>query len=126
LELELDKNQEISNSLRSEVSEISEKFENLNSQFQVETAQNEKKMKSKERQIQEIRKELQKTIDKNKESVIPVIPAKIELVTETVENGNESKNGNESDESPIDTDYLKHIVLRLDSLTYNMLTLLPN
>ena len=126
MELELDKNQEISNSLRSEVSEISEKFENLNSQFQVETAQNEKKMKSKERQIQEIRKELQKTIDKNKESVIPVIPAKIELVTETVENGNESKNGNESDESPIDTDYLKHIVLRLDSLTYNMLTLLSN
>ena len=111
----MEKNREISNSLRSEVSEISEKFENINSKFQIETAQNEKKIKSKERQIQEIRRELQKTIDKNKESIPTVIPAKIELVTETVENGNDTKNGNETDESPIDTDYLKHIVLRLDS-----------
>merc|ERR1712062_222489 len=105
LELDIIKNQDIASALKEELSAVSEKYTSLNQTVEKEKASNEKKMKSKERQIQELKKELQKAIEKSE----VIVPAKIELVAPDVSNGNLSKG---FDEAPLDTDYLKHIVLR--------------
>ena len=111
LELDIIKNQDIASALKEELSAVSEKYTSLNQTVEKEKASNEKKMKSKERQIQELKKELQKAIEKSE----VIVPAKIELVAPDVSNGNLSKG---FDEAPLDTDYLKHIVLRFISLLF--------
>ena len=78
----------------------------MTAEFEKGSQSNEKKIKSKERQVQELKKELQRIMDKEKEAPPPAsepVPAPVTVVV------NDAKS---SDDDFVDTSYLKHIVLR--------------
>ena len=110
LEIEVGKNLEVSDELKNQLSVLNEKHESLTKEFEKENLNSEKKIKSKERQVQELKKELQKHIEKaEKES------EKNQVATISMQDMNQSSNGTSKDvddDPPVDTNYLKHIVLR--------------
>jgi len=105
LELEIVKYRDVSDELKSKMSEISENFENLQTDFQAESENSEKKLKARERQVNELKKELQRNIEKEKD-----VKVKESVKEEKVQNS-ENSNGFQ-EEPPVDINYLKHVVLR--------------
>ena len=112
LEIEVGKNLEVSDELKNQLAMLNEKHDCLTKEFEKENLNSEKKIKSKERQVQELKKELQKHIDKaEKEST--------QVATISMQDMNQSSNGTSKDvddDPPVDTNYLKHIVLRYNDL----------
>ena len=90
---------------------ITEKHESLTKEFEKENLNSEKKIKSKERQVQELKKELQKHIEKAEKET-----EKNQVATISMQDMNQSSSNGTSkdddDDPPVDTNYLKHIVLR--------------
>ena len=78
----------------------------MTAEFEKDSQSNEKKIKSKERQVQELKKELQRIMDKEKEAPPPPsepVPAPVTVVVDDAKS---------ADDDLVDTSYLKHIVLR--------------
>ena len=112
LEIEVGKNLEVSDELKNQLSLLTEKHESLTKEFEKENLNSEKKIKSKERQVQELKKELQKHIEKEEKET-----EKNQVATISMQDMNQSVGSNGTskdidDDPPVDTNYLKHIVLR--------------
>lgn len=87
------------------MSELDQNYQNLQNDFQAESDNTEKRLKARERQINELKKELQRNIEKEKDGKVK------ESVKEEKINNTENSNGFQED-SPVDINYLKHVVLR--------------
>merc|ERR1712134_67534 len=109
IERELSKHEDISTELKIEIENLENDSKSSIDQLKSEVSNAEKKLKSRDRQVNELKRELQMHLDKEKEKEAkkeePPEPVQITKPDEKPVNG-------QVEEAPIDVNYLKHVVLR--------------
>ena len=109
IERELSKHEDISTELKIKIENLENDSKTSIDQLKSEISNSEKKLKSRDRQVNELKRELQRHLDKEKEKEAkkeePPKPVQMTEPEQKPVNG-------QVEEAPIDVNYLKHVVLR--------------
>lgn len=108
LEAEITTHRTMSEELRIKMGEVEGHHTALQTKFEAECENTEKKLKARERQINELKKELQRYLDKERDQKPKPKPEPIKDESYTPPT---QTNGHQED-APVDLNYLKHVVLR--------------